>query len=302
MIPERGEPNFAFEQLIGAGPNCMVQQDRVRVENVKTASGARILLGVVADGHAMAGESAQVVINHVFEAVRRSRDKDLNAVLRRGLESGSQAIMGKRGQVAVTALAIRGNRYHFASVGHTKVFLIREGRARLLNQGMNDLLGASGSPQILTNSSEGDLLVPGDQMVLASDGLTRINPEDGKPFVDPKDLPGYIEGNSPREAARHMISIAMGRDVDDNVSVIVIQVPGSEKALRWRWAYAAIPAGLALIVFALLLGLPPSKGDVAPAPIDYGYGVILSGSAFIQTAEGESRRVDKLGTIPPMAI
>jgi serine/threonine protein phosphatase PrpC len=302
LISKGSERTFAFEQLIGADPGCTVQQDRIFVERVRSGSGTKVLLGVVADGDgdSKAGEAAQVVIQHVVEAVRLSKEKDLNAVLIRGLQSGSQAILGGGSRVAATVLAIKGKRYHLASVGHTQAFLIHDGRAKLLNQRTDDLLGITKSPQIQTNSTKGDYLAPGDRMVMASDGLTRINPEDGRPFVNPKDLPSYVEGNSPREAARHILSIAMGRDVDDNVSVIVIQTPGGARGAGKRWLFAALPA-LALVIVLIILAMSPSEEVTAPELIDYGYGVILSGSAFIRAVDGESRKVDKLGTIPPRA-
>jgi serine/threonine protein phosphatase PrpC len=303
LIPKGSERHFAFEQLIGADSECTVQQDRVLVETVRTASGANILLGVVADGDgpAMAGEAAQFVIQHVIEAVRGSKEKDLNAVLIKGLVSGNQAILNQGSQVAVTALAIRGNRYYLASAGHTKAFLIHEGRVRSLNPGVNHSLGLSGSPQIQTNDSGGNLLSPGDQIVLASDGLTRINPEDGKPFVDPKDLPSYVEGNSPREAARHIVSIAMGRDVDDNLSVIVIQTPGKRPGGHKLWMFAAAFLAVVLLGALIVLALNRDGTDETMEKVDHGYAVILSGSVFIVTAEGESKPVEKLGTIPPLA-
>jgi serine/threonine protein phosphatase PrpC len=303
LIPGVSERFFAFEQLLGADPDCTVQQDRVLIETVRTASGSKVLLGVVADGdgHAMAGEAAQIVIQHVLEAVRGSKEKDLNAVLVKGFMSGNRAIMGEGGQVAVTALAIRGNRYYLASAGHTKAFLIHDGRVRLLNPGVNHSLGLSGSPQIQTNTPRGDLVAPGDQIVLASDGLTRINPEDGKPFVDPKDLPSYVEGNSPREAARHIVSIAMGRDVDDNLSVIVIQVPGKRQGGQKLWIFAAAFVAVVLLSALIVLGLNRDRTDETLEPVDHGYAVVLSGSVFVVTEEGEGKPVEKLGTIPPLA-
>jgi serine/threonine protein phosphatase PrpC len=303
LISRGTERHFAFEQLIGAEPDYSVQQDRVLMEIVRTASGAKILLGVVADGdgHTMAGEAAQVVIRHVVEAVRGSKEKDLNVVLVKGLMSGNQAIMGEGCQVAVTTIAIRGNRYYLASAGHTKAFLIHDGRVRLLNQSMNRPLGLSPSPEIQTNDSKGDLLAPGDQIVLASDGLTRINPEDGKPFVNPKDLPAYVEGNSPREAARHIVSIAMGRDVNDNLSVIVIQAPGKRQGGQNLWKLTA--AFIAVVLLGTLIVLVLNRNGTVETveKVDYGYAVVLSGSVFIRTAEGEGRPVEKLGTVPPLA-
>ena len=117
-----GRVAFAAEQALGT-PSA--QQDRVRVEVVRTRGGHPIILAVVADGerHARAGEAADMVVQKVFQAVAESRGQDLMGALRQGLRAGGEALVeaGARwaphARVAATALAIRGNRFYLALRG-----------------------------------------------------------------------------------------------------------------------------------------------------------------------------------------
>ena len=51
----------------------------------------------------------------------------------------------------------------------------------------------------------------------------------------------------------------------------------------------------------IVLGLNRDRTDETLESVDNGYAVVLSGSVFIVTEEGESKPVEKLGTIPPLA-
>lgn len=180
--------------------------------------------------------------------------------------------------------------------------LVREGRAIPLTGVGDQLLGSLDPPVIQTGDPQGMALNPGDSVVLASDGLTRISPEDGKPFVHPEDIADYVEGNTPLEAARHLLSIAMGRDVDDNVSVVVVQLPGGQA--RGGRGPVTISAAIVGVLLVLALGVVGinwlRESRIPPPPVDYGYAVLIHGSVRVDKAvEGESiGMVSNLGTIP----
>jgi len=310
MSIRRQRGSYASEQSPGAVSPELPQQDRVRVETVRTDVGQDLILAVVADGegHPQAGESAEMVVAQLFEGVTRSGDRDLNSVLRGQLEDSGRFLMDASmsgeglGEVALTAIAIRRDRLYYAHVGHTMAILVREGRAIPLTGVGDQLLGASYPPVIQTGDPRGMALNPGDSVVLASDGLTRISPEDGKPFVHPEDIADYVEGNTPLEAARHLLSIAMGRDVDDNVSVVVVQLPGGRaRGGRGPVTISAAIVGV-LLVFALgVAGINWLREiRIPPPPVDYGYAVLIHGSVRVDKAvEGESiGMVSNLGTIP----
>lgn len=295
---------FALEQQLGASPPYNAQLDRARIGYVRTISGQKVLLAVVADGEGAdeAGGAAEAIIAQVFETVGQSNIKDLGKALVRGLIVGSQAISEMESQVAATAVAIRKDRLYFAHAGHCVAYLVRKGKTIPLTQSQLHLLGASATPKIEHNSPPGEILLPNDRILLASDGLTKSNPLDGKPFVAATAIAEYVEGSTPREAARHLISLAMGRDADDNLTVIVIQTPGGELRKERRWTLPIAFAGFVIIFTLIALGISQFRGEEPTALVDVGYAVMISGSASIETVGGGYESVGRLSAIPPQVL
>jgi serine/threonine protein phosphatase PrpC len=119
-------------------------------------------------------------------------------------------------------------------------------------------------------SRQGVPLKPGDHVLLCSDGLIKERPDGRGHFVETREMPDILSRNPPLQAARTLVSKAMGRNANDNVSVIVLQKPagmaGAGKAvLRW---------GLILVLLAALIAagsmlLPSILARIqtdAPAP------------------------------------
>ncbi len=98
MSIHRQRGSYASEQSPGAVSPELPQQDRVRVENVRTGIGQNLTLAVVADGdgHPQAGESAEMLVAQLFKEITRSRDRDLNSLLLNQLEISGQALMDAR--------------------------------------------------------------------------------------------------------------------------------------------------------------------------------------------------------------
>ena len=95
---------------------------------------------------------------------------------------------------------------------------------------------------------QGTLLKPGDHLILCSDGLIKERPDGRGHFVETAEFEPILSRNPPLQAARTLVSKAMGRNANDNVSVIVLQKPagvaGAGKSiLRW---------GMILILLAAL--------------------------------------------------
>lgn len=257
-----------------------------------------MLLAVIADGdgHSEAHIAAETIIATVFETVEHSKTRRLSEVIVRALEAGHHAIQNSGSRVAASVIAIRQNYVHIAHAGHTSVFHVRKGETIPLTSTNRQFLGGPETPRVETN---GMALKPGDSIVLASDGLAEMGAGDGKAHVSPAEIATYVEGNAPREAARHLVSLAMGRDVEDNVSVAVIQ-PHKRSLGRSR----SLRIGALTVVLAVILGgivlvqsLYPREPEVVTT--DFGYAVLLSGSANMQSVDGESVGVSRLGTIPP---
>lgn len=300
MSNRRASSRVSAVQEIGGAPEEL-QTDRIRAAELKIASGDRVLLAVVADGSgAGAGDAAARVVEQVFQVVQASRPRELAAALRRGMEIADQGLL-KAGKgtdagvaVAATAVAIWKSRVHFAHVGHTLALHVSNGRAQPLIQSNSELLGTLDPPQIHTGSSQ---LRRGDRVVLASDGLMRRNPETGGPFVGQDEIAEHATELSPNEAGRHLVSLALGRDVDDNVSVAVLALPGRAPAERgFPWAAAVVGLlliGLAAAGSAFLLNQPN-----APPTTDYGYAVLVEGGALADQGSGTPELVANLGTVP----
>lgn len=295
---------YAFEQSPGTVSPEPPQQDRVQVEEIRTRGGLHITLAAVVDGdgHRKADEAAEMVIEQLFSGISRSVDRHLNAVLRDQLQEGAQSLFKANksgegiGEVGVTVVAIHRGRLFFAHSGHTMAVLVREGETTQLTRPGERLLGNSEAPKIQTGDPSGIAVQAGDRVVLGSDGLTRISPEDGHPFVGMDKIAAYVEGSAPIDAVRHLISLALGRDVDDNVTVAVIQIRGERVSIR----PLVILISLAVILALGALVVSRLRPGRTQPTVDYGYAVLVQGSVSLMNEEGTriEEGVGFLGTIP----
>jgi serine/threonine protein phosphatase PrpC len=299
---KRNHQLFAWAQQIGASTPHESQQDRIRIEYVRTSDGKKVLLAIIADGehHPNAGNTAEHLINQIFNQFKFHQGGDFNQLLAHAFISGGNDIQGKGGQVAATAIAIHRNRLYYAHSGHTTGFLIRGGKMIPFTRSTPALLSMP-SVEIQHGDAGGIRLQPGDHILLATDGLLRTSPEDGRPFVNPEDIPAHVEGNSPDDASRHLVSMAMGRDVDDNVTVAVLKIPGDEIRSFSPWKWLAL-LGVAAILFALVRLIPSTQDEEPTAPlVDYGYAVLIEGSAYVETDDGVSRPAQRLEAVAPLS-
>ena len=305
---------FGVAQEIGANSPQQIQQDRIKAEVVRTAGNRDVLLAVVADGEggSQAGQAAKVVVDQVFNSLTRSSELHFSAALRQGFELSGRGLF-QAGQtqksdatVAATAVAIARKRLYMAHAGHTCAFLVRDGKVQQITQPNGELLGASQQPRVYASRPEGQELEPGDQIVLASDGLQRISPEDGRPFVQPEAIASYLASNPPLLAARHLISIAMGRDVDDNISVAVLEFPAKKRQrLSWIWIalLVAVFAGVFFVLQSGVVRLPafsfPWQAASAEAPAqEFGFAVLVEGQAWLDQ-NGQLAPAPKIQPIQP---
>ena len=217
MSKQRGSQIVGSAQDIGG---AAVQRERVRTGAVRTANRERILLSVVAVG-TDSGESAARVVEQVFQSVSGAQAANVGSALRRGLEIASQGLARQGAEVAAVAVAIRKSRIFFANVGNNVVYRLAGQEAIRLTQASSSRLGAADAPRIQAGPEAGLMLQGGDRLMIASASLLESSAADGKPFVDPNAIPAHIKNLPPEDAAKHLVSIALGRDVGSNVTVAV---------------------------------------------------------------------------------
>jgi len=296
---------FAIEQSAGAGPQSSVQHDRARLEYVKTRAGREVMLGVIADGEGgrEAGRAAEQVIDQVFRAVRESTNDSYLVALQRGLRASSQALLRepKTGaHVAALAVVLWKERLFWAQVGHTAGYRVREGKVLPLARRGDGLLGQSPEPDIHLGDARGEMIAPGEVLVLATDGLVKPSHEDNLPYVAPDEIPRLTEGAGPKEAARHLISVAMGRDVADNVTVAVIRRP-AKKRIRLL-PLAAVLGVLLMAALGLAAGdmfFEEPESTTLPAP-DVGSVVLIEGAASVRTGSPGAELFEPVGMLRPL--
>jgi hypothetical protein len=136
------------------------------------------------------------------------------------------------------------------------------------------------------------MLQRGDRIAVASAGLLETNPADEKPFVDPHDIPEHIKNLPPEDAAKHLVSMALGRDVTGNASIAVL---GEAKgARRWPLVVAGAIGILLLVVGAIALIGTPNDDPIT----DFGFAVLVRGGVLADSGDGVPGLVGNLDTIP----
>jgi serine/threonine protein phosphatase PrpC len=101
---------------------------------------------------------------------------------------------------------------------------------------MEDPISPKADPQY----ADGLPLQPGDTILLCTDGLIKERANrPGQFYASPKELVDVTSKNLPQDAANTLVSLALGRQVDDNVSVVLLEIPGQKKAFTGPQSPAA---------------------------------------------------------------
>ncbi|MEM9774683.1 MAG: protein phosphatase 2C domain-containing protein [Chloroflexota bacterium] len=72
-------------------------------------------------------------------------------------------------------------------------------------------------------------LKTGDSILVCSDGLIKDSPTDGSPLIQDEEIIQVLSAQEGNRAARGLVSFALGRDADDNVSAAILQTPDSNR-------------------------------------------------------------------------
>lgn len=96
-------------------------------------------------------------------------------------------------------------------------------------------------------------LKAGDSVLVCTDGLFK-NSAAGEPYIKEEEIIRTLNTQEGEKAARTLVSFALGRNTDDNVSAAVLQMPDPRRAARARrpfFIYGA--AGALVLILAIVL-------------------------------------------------
>lgn len=253
---------------------------------------ARGTLLAVADGmggHAAGEVASQHAVEVLYSTYYTDPSPGLADSLRRAVEranaeiyalgSGGVETLGL-GTTMVAALLIQDDLI-VANVGDSRAYLVRRGRARQVSRdhswvaeslraGLIDEQQAREHTlrNVITRclgekpTVEVDLfqerLLPGDAVVLCSDGLTNK--------VDEGTIAEVVERHPPAKAAATLVGLANDLGGHDNISVLLARVPAAKKVSLVPWVAAASAAGLILVLAIGLLAGNPGPSLQLPKP------------------------------------
>ena len=310
---DRAHLNVAAQTHAGmTGKN---NEDRYAVTSYRLSESdaTPAVLAVVADGIGghLAGEvAAELAVNHISQAVAESDARHPNKVLEKAIHEASNAIADhasstpeQQGMGATCACVwVIGNQLYTASVGDTRIYLLREGRIQQLttdhtwiqealekniitqdyardHPNIHVIRRYLGSPEpsevdfrlrlydsetdALAEGNQGMPLYPGDTLLICSDGLTDLVWNDEIGEII------RTKGNL-KTAAQGLIETANQRGGHDNITVVLIAMP---RDLKWTttkkrnwlpWIIGGVLAFILSIAFAsvLTINLLRSSGAV----------------------------------------
>ena len=156
-------------------------------------------------------------------------------------------------------------------------------------------------------AAQGLPLKPGDMVLVCSDGLIKTRRDQRfAHYVEASEFTALVRGRSPAGAADRLIKTALKRQVDDNVSAAVLEMPGGGVYYR-RYLVPAIgaAAAFALVIGAAAWAVPrlsgalagPSAGPTIPAlPSGVAFVSEIGGRAEISASNGvfENLRLEQL--------
>lgn len=133
---------------------------------------------------------------------------------------------------------------------------------------------------------------PGDRVVVCSDGLIKTRHDDPMAhYVEESQIAALVEGRPAKQAADALVGQALSAKVDDNVSVVVLEMPGATYArapigakIGAGVALALAVGGAALVVPRLVTSLlgPPPTPTIPPLPSGVAYVSEVGGSAEVE--------------------
>jgi PPM family protein phosphatase len=157
-------------------------------------------------------------------------------IFQAGQEENGRSGMGS----TIVAALVRGNALAIGHVGDSRIYLVRQGAIQQLTQDhslvmeqvrrgyitleqaqksemQNIILRALGSEEMVEADVEDLLALPGDLLLMASDGLTRH-------VMDEEILSIVQRGGSLEQACAELVETAKQRGGDDNITCLLVRI------------------------------------------------------------------------------
>jgi protein phosphatase len=155
-----------------------------------------------------------------------------------------------------------------------------------------------GESDAQAQANQGMRLLPGDQIVLCSDGLTDL--------VEPGEILSSLKSKDKENALEALISLANQRGGHDNITIVALEMPdlqtqpvvAPQPVARkgWRWA-ACLSAGAVLAFAVVLLG--GGLLWVRHRPVSTPSAIATSGSSLISPAtQNQAETAQPPSTLP----
>lgn len=288
MIPiEEAHLKYSVSSHPGEGSSHNEDRYGLQAYQLSEESDQRAVLALVADGvgRQRAGEvAAQIVVESVNRAVAQTAASQPASILQAAIIQAGQAVLvqserdaDKRGMGSTCLCAwVIGNRLYAASVGNSRMFLLRQGRMQLLNvpselageeqsEDAETLRGNLGTRQRVdvdlrivlrpggearAERNQGARLQPNDRLLLCTDGLTDTLKEG--------EIRQILKTTEIDQTADALVQAALDRGAQDNLTAIVLGVPpakpeGARRAFSLRRVLVT-SAVIVLMTFLSLLG------------------------------------------------
>jgi protein phosphatase len=294
MIREN-HSRYPVTALTHAGMTGKNNEDRFAVSafHLSRRNHTPVLLAVLCDGiggHKAGEIAADLAVNNISQNVAESDGKFPLETLEKGIQQANLAIfkeasqdISKQGMGSTTACVwMIGNKMFTATVGDSRIYLIREGQIRqisidhtwiqdALDNGLltpaqveghpnrhviRRYIGAPQPPEIdyriqfdkgETNQqmldNQGKTLNDGDRILLCSDGLTDL--------VSDNEILDAFANNDDKKAVSNLVDLANARGGHDNITIVTFTVPNGIKPAAIK--RSKIPYGCAIV--AIILGI-----------------------------------------------
>jgi PPM family protein phosphatase len=223
-------------------------------------------VGGQADGEVASRLAIETILSRLPSI---SSSEQLTSALPRLIQAANQRVYEASGEASgqphrmggmattIVACVLRFDRAVVAHVGDSRCYLIRRGHAEAITRdhtvageqlrmglltarqaasaSTGNLLSRSLGSELIVNVDVGShLLVPGDVLLLCSDGMHRS--------VKPADMAAAVGSKSDlKAAAAHLVSLANTRDGSDNVSVQLIRIRAVESVGMYRGRLYKLP-------------------------------------------------------------